>query len=176
MWTFLDSVFAEARDGRGDTALEMADFYYDRSDGEYANNSTEAFTAINCADYPAPGTIDRDEIRANAAALADEAPVIGAFQGYGELACVGWPDLGEGTKTTVTGSGADPVLVVGTTGDPATPYHWAEALAEQLESGILVTYVGEGHTAYGKDACVNRLVDHYFFEGAVPGAQATCKA
>ena len=74
----------------------------------------------------------------------------------------------------MTGAGAAPILVVGTTGDPATPYRWAESLADQLESGVLVTYEGEGHTAYGEHACVDKTVDAHLPEGAVPAAGPRC--
>ena len=73
----------------------------------------------------------------------------------------------------MSASGAEPILVIGTTGDPATPYRWAVSLAEQLESGVLVTYEGEGHTAYGENACIDAIVDGYFLTGAVPSKDAT---
>jgi len=69
---------------------------------------------------------------------------------------------------TVSGAGAAPILVIGTTGDPATPYRWAEALASQLESGVLVTFEGEGHTAYGQSPCIDEIVDEYLLDGTVP--------
>ena len=65
--------------------------------------------------------------------------------------------------------------MVGTTNDPATPYSWAEALASQLENGHLVTYEGEGHTAYNKsNACVDDTVDDYFVDGTVPASDPLC--
>ena len=76
----------------------------------------------------------------------------------------------------MSGAGAAPILVVGTTGDPATPYQWAEALAAQLESGVLLTWVGEGHIAYDEgDPCINDVVDTYFLTGAVPQDGLVCQ-
>ena len=65
----------------------------------------------------------------------------------------------------------DPILVIGTTNDPATPYVWAQSLAKQLDSGHLVTYRGEGHNAYNKsNSCVNNAVDSYLISGTVPAS------
>ena len=71
-------------------------------------------------------------------------------------------------------SGAPPILVVGTTGDPATPYAWAQKLAQELSSGVLLTRTGEGHTAYGKSPCIDGLVDAYLLTLAVPATGTVC--
>ncbi|MFA7498589.1 MAG: alpha/beta hydrolase [Leucobacter sp.] len=171
-WPYLDQLFTSVAEGDADVALALADFYYSRENGSYADNSTEAFLAINCLDYP--NDLDVNRMRAQAAELEEVAPTIGRFQGYGDIFCAAWPVDGVEERTGVTAAGADPILVVGTTGDPATPYRWAEALAEQLESGVLLTYEGEGHTAYGKNACVDAIVDEYLLTGAVPAGGARC--
>lgn len=171
-WPYLDMLFAEVAAGDAETGLMLADFYYDREGGEYLNNMTEAFTAINCLDYPRE--FDRQRMDAEAAELNEIAPTIGRFQGYGDVSCAGWPHEGVKKLEGVTAAGADPILVIGTTGDPATPYRWAESLADQLESGTLVTYEGEGHTAYGDNSCVNGIVDDYLLTGAVPNADPRC--
>ncbi|MBL3700021.1 alpha/beta hydrolase [Leucobacter luti] len=172
MWGYLDDLFTSLATDDPSVALSLADFYYDRVDGAYLSNSTEAFSAINCLDYPI--TRDRDQLRADAAELAEIAPTIGRFQGYGDISCAAWPVPGPEERAAVTGSGADPILVVGTTGDPATPYPWAVSLAEQLESGVLVTYVGEGHTATTTSDCVADVVVDYLLTGAVPGSDPRC--
>lgn len=172
-WGYLDQLFTSVNANDADVALSLADFYYDRTDGRYVTNSTEAFSAINCLDYPS-GELDRDRMRDEAAELDRIAPTIGRFQGYGDISCAEWPVPGASDRTAVTASGADPILVIGTTGDPATPYRWAQSLAEQLESGVLVTYQGEGHTAYGENACVDATVDDYLLTGAVPERDPLC--
>ncbi|WP_241490403.1 alpha/beta hydrolase [Leucobacter chromiiresistens] len=172
-WGYLDELFSTVAAGDADTGLMLADFYYDRQNGAYLSNSTEAFTAINCLDYPA-GSSDRDQMRADAAELDEIAPTIGRFQGYGDLACAAWPEQPTSERGPVAGAGAAPILVVGTTGDPATPYRWAESLADQLESGVLVTYQGEGHTAYGENDCVDDTIDAYLLTGATPAADPQC--
>ena len=173
-WSWLDELYRTVTDGDGDTALFLADFYNDRVDGVYQSNLMEAFSAINCLDYPSSAELDVEQMRADAAELEAIAPTIGRFQGYGAVFCANWPFRGVETREPVSGAGADPILVIGTTGDPATPYRWAVSLAEQLESGVLVTYEGEGHTAYGENDCVDAIVEDYFLTGAVPAADAVC--
>lgn len=173
-WEYLDDLFRSVDQGEADVALSLADYYYNRVDGQYLDNSTEAFSAINCLDYP--NQLDTELMRDQAAELAEIAPTIGRFQGYGDIFCAAWPERGVETREGVTAAGAEPILVVGTTGDPATPYRWAVSLADQLESGVLVTYRGEGHTAYGDNGCVNAVVDDYFLTGAVPDRDPQCSA
>ena len=83
-------------------------------------------------------------------------------------------DPSPGRSGKITADGAPPLLVVGTTGDPATPYQWAQALAGELSSGVLLTRKGEGHTAYGDSVCIQRNVDDYLMSLKVPAADTTC--
>jgi homoserine acetyltransferase len=92
-----------------------------------------------------------------------------------DVGCDGWAVPAKGTRGTITAEGAAPIVVVGTTGDPATPYEWSVALAEQLESGHLVTFEGEGHTAYLRAGeCLKDPIDAYLVEGVVPEEGLTC--
>jgi len=175
-WPYLDQLFTSVSNGNADLGLSLADSYNDRVDGVYTSNLMTAFSAINCLDYPSPLPLDLEQMRADAAELQKIAPTIGAFQGYGDVGCAAWPVKGVSDREAVTASGADPILVIGTTGDPATPLRWAESLAQQLESGTLLVYQGEGHTAYGENQCVNDLVEQYFLTGAVPAEGARCVA
>jgi pimeloyl-ACP methyl ester carboxylesterase len=78
-------------------------------------------------------------------------------------------------REAIRATGSAPILVVGTTNDPATPYQWAVTLAGELDNGHLVTYHGEGHTAYNKsNACVNNAVDAFFIDGTVPAKDPDC--
>ena len=172
-WTYLSNMFAEVMAGKSDLAMQFADAYNGlQADGTYKDNSTEAFMSINCLDYPV--TTDAATIAAQNTRLAAEAPVIGPYWTYGDIGCEVWPDQSTRTPHAVTAEGAPPILVVGTTGDPATPYKWAEALASQLSTGQLITYVGQGHTAYGSSSCVKGIVDAYLLTGTSPTSDPRC--
>jgi len=173
-WGYLDQLYSTVTSGNADLALSLADSYFSRSGGKYLDNLISAFSAINCLDYPRSLPLDADRMRADAEELEQIAPTIGAFQGYGDVGCADWPVPGVDARQAVSAHGAAPILVIGTTGDPATPLRWAESLAEQLESGVLLTYQGEGHTAYGENQCVNDYVEQYFLTGAVPPDGAVC--
>ena len=94
---------------------------------------------------------------------------------YNDLPCAFWSVPPERTPTPATGIGAPPVVVVGSTGDPATPYAWAKSLAKQLESAVLVTRKGDGHTGYSFSKCVQKAVDAYLLELTAPKDGLVCK-
>ena len=173
-WPALGTLFESVTAGDADYAFLLADSYYSRDeDGTYSDNSTEAFLAINCLDYLSTSTPASLEVEA--AELKRVAPLFGPRMSYGGTACAQWPVQATRVRGPIAAPGAAPIVVVGTTNDPATPYVWAEALASQLESGHLVTYDGEGHTAYNKsNACINDAVDEFFIEGTVPTPDPRC--
>jgi len=127
LWPELDTILAQVSEGDAERAFALADHYNDRVKGVYQTNLMEAFTAINCVDYPREGA-GFDEMRAEAAETIRMAPIAGRFQSYGEISCAKWPVPAVDVAHRVTGAGADPILVIGTTGDPATPIAWAESL------------------------------------------------
>ncbi|MBG6213292.1 MAG: alpha/beta hydrolase [Cryobacterium sp.] len=173
-WPQLSGMFDTVLHGSADGAFQFADAYNGRdADGNYSDNSTESFTAINCIDYAY--NADPTVMRAQAAELEAAAPVIGQFMSFGDIGCADWPYKFTGERSEIHAPGAAPILVVGTTNDPATPYVWAQQLAAQLDSGSLVTYTGEGHTAYNKsNSCVNNAVDSYLVDGIVPASDPQC--
>ena len=174
MWGYLGELFTSVTAGDPEIAFSLADSYYGRlPDGSFEDNSTEAFTAINCLDYSS--TTTREQLHQEAAQLAEMAPTFGPWMSYGGTSCQQWPYPSTRERAPITASGSAPILVVGTTNDPATPYRWAENLAGQLENGHLVTYQGEGHTAYNKtNSCINKAVDTYLIHGTVPDADPKC--
>ena len=173
-WTFLSDMFDSVMQGDAESALLFADQYNGRStDGTYIDNATEAFIAINCTDYSYD--LDPATMRAEASEIEAAAPVIGRYMTFGATGCADWPYKFTGERAEIHAVGAAPILVVGTTNDPATPYVWAQALAEQLDSGHLVTFTGEGHTAYNKsNSCVDDAVDNYLLTGTVPSEDPMC--
>jgi pimeloyl-ACP methyl ester carboxylesterase len=173
-WPYLSQMFDQVMSGDPTYAFFFADQYNGRGeDGEYINNQTEAFSAYNCRDYTFDA--DVDTMRQKAEELAQAAPVIGPYMGYGDIGCSTWPYPEQAERAEIHAAGADPIVVIGTTNDPATPYAWAESLAEQLDSGVLVSYEGEGHTAYNKGSdCVNEAVEAYLVDGTVPEDGLDC--
>ncbi|MFF5500660.1 alpha/beta hydrolase [Streptomyces roseolus] len=174
-WPLLTEALEAAEAGDGSGLLRLADAYNDRDEqGRYATQS-HSQRAISCADSSERPTAAR------AKALLPEfrrlSPVFGALLAWDTAGwCAGWPVKGEARTPAASAPGADPVLVVGTTGDPATPYEGAERMAAELGEGVgvLVTNKGEGHGAYGTSPCVTRTVDAYLLDGEVPAYGTTC--
>lgn len=172
-WPALTSIFSSVASGKADAALASADSYNNRVNGKYLDNSTEAFTSVNCLDYPVSSS--KSQWSADAQALQKTASVFGPYLAYGDVLCNAWPAQSSRTPAPVKAIGSPDILVIGTTGDPATPYQWAVNLAKELPKGHLLTYVGEGHTAYNKGSmCVNDAVDGFLLSGKVPAADARC--
>lgn len=172
-WPRLESALADARKGDGAKLLALADGLADRNpDGTYGNE-LEANAAVNCIDRPWP--VSLAAIAAQAQSEARTAPHFGAGLVYSSLTCAYWPVPPVEQAHPVRAPGAPPILVVGTRGDPATPYAWSEGLARQLESGVLVTFDGDGHTAYGKGSgCVDDAVNRYLLELRAPADGTVC--
>ncbi|MFB7252086.1 alpha/beta hydrolase [Microbacterium sp. NPDC056234] len=172
-WSILTQGLTEALQGDPYTLFLLADFYNGREEGMYIDNSSEAFRAYNCMDYPV-----EDDPDAEAAAeklLAEKAPTVAPYWS-GPDSCSVWPYPPTGAREEIHAEGAGPILVVGTTNDPATPYEWSEALAQQLEEGVLITRVGEGHTGYNKgNSCVDDAVEAFLLEDTVPEDGLRCE-
>ena len=155
-WQYLSQAFDGAFDGDGTIFMLLADFYNDRNpDGGYLTNINEANFAISCADRAAQPK--RKELTAE---IAEASVVFGRYFSYPDISCTRWPEGIGMQKLNYSVELANQPMVIGTTGDPATPYDQAQALAELL-GGKLLTLRGEGHTAYGSNGCVNSLVDAY---------------
>lgn len=174
LWEPLKGALKQAFAGDASGMLMLADYSADRdSDGKYQSNTAGAFTAINCLDYPMNS--DVTHMREQAVALEKASPTFGKLLGFSGLSCKYSSFPATGKPAPISAPGAGPILVVGTTGDPATPYSWAQALAKQLDSGVLVTWKGNGHTAYGRaNECLTSTVDAYFVDGKVPAAGTSC--
>lgn len=172
-WSYLSQALGQALSGDPELAFFLADFYYNRSESGYEDNSTEAFRAYNCMDYPLE--TDAGAEAAAEALIAEKAPTIAPYW-TGVDACEVWPYPPTGTRGPIAAEGAAPIVVLGTTNDPATPYAWSVSLAEQLASGVLVTREGEGHTGFNKgNDCVDDAVETYLLEGTVPTDGLVCR-
>lgn len=170
-WPILTMAFDQYLNGNDPSMLFLlSDSYYGRDEqGHYDSNMFQAFTAINCLDYPRetdPGKIKAFNRRLNQVSIFPGATTPEEME-IGDITCENWPvDPKVDALKPVKGEGAAPVLVVATTNDPATPLKWARAVAEQLESAHLLEYEGEGHIAYDEhNQCVNGYIDNYLITG-----------
>ncbi len=178
-WPYITLMFEGLLRGDAETAFLLADSYNGRDrDGSYADRSLDVYFAVNCAE----GTIGTDDIdlQEGLSIMDQKGPYVGvilALDDYVllEEACAQWPYPRPEFPQSFDAEGAPPILVIGTTNDPATPYAQSVALAEELSSGVLITYNGEGHTVYGNGVpCIDDLVDAYFVDDVVPAGDPGC--
>ncbi len=171
-WGGLANAIDDALDGDGSRMIRLLDELWGRNpDGTY-DNLFEANVAVNCLDQPVDR--DTDHHRMLSQQFAEQAPIFGSWGGYLNVTCAVWPTQ-PSPPPVPTGAGAPPILVIGNTGDPATPLKWAVALSRQLESAILLINDAEGHTAYLQlSACIDRIVNAYLLLLQVPAKGTTC--
>lgn len=170
-WPGLEAGLALAKRGDGSLLILLADPFRGRKpNGSYSNQS-DAYYSNTCLDFPVSTDIATYEKLADT--FRKVAPRFRAAA-YNDLPCAFWSIPPQRTPAAAKGAGAPPIVVVGSTGDPATPYAWAKSLARQLESGILVTRKGEGHTAFLVNSCVKKAVDAYLLELTAPNDGLVC--
>ncbi|MFZ4516740.1 MAG: alpha/beta hydrolase, partial [Microthrixaceae bacterium] len=165
-WQELGPALAAAEKGDGSDLLDLANSYYDFG-------GFSAYAAVTCTDTPPPR--GEEAYRAFADEMRRAAPRFGGSVANELLVCASWPALPTDVPAPVVATGAPPIVVVGNTGDPATPYSNAVAVADRLASGVLVTAERGGHTAYGVDECVTSIVDRYVIDLEVPPDGTVCR-
>jgi pimeloyl-ACP methyl ester carboxylesterase len=177
-WPILKSALSEAFGaGDGTVLVELANDLMERNPNGTYSNLSDAELSVNCVDRPWPRSLGA--WRAAAAAASKAAPLFGAPIVWGSLPCAYWPVAPASVTlrggTSKAASGAPPILVVGDLHDPATPYPWAQALAADLASGVLLGWNGEGHTSYMQgSSCVDGIVDAYLIGLKVPVSGTVC--
>ena len=173
-WPSLRLGLSQALNGDGTVLLALADAYAERtSEGTYASNVNSAFPAISCTDRP--GTSSVAEARRKVPVYQRISPIFGGTFAWGAVACRDWPVKEGEFPTKAVAAGADPIVVIGTTRDPATPYDWSVSLAESLQNGVLVSRDGDGHTGYNAgNTCVDDAVDRYLVSGEIPTDPTIC--
>lgn len=176
MWPQLRRALLSAKSGNGKALQDIADQTYDRvGPDEYIGNATEAFYAIACWDSPAPPSAAGLAAAGRRWSRGAAVPVMGEAMAWSNAPCSTWfghEPAATGPARTTTQA---PIVVVGTTNDPATPYAWAVSLSRQLPTSTLVTFVGEGHTAYGNDSrCLQQALDSFLLTGVPPASGTRC--
>ncbi|WP_128379569.1 alpha/beta hydrolase [Streptomyces cavernae] len=177
-WPTLTSALRAAVNGDGSELLQLADGYNDRDASGRYGTATHSQRAISCLDdkeRPTP-----EETKKLLPQFEEISPVFGPFLGWDTAGwCHQWPVAGQFENPDVSAPGADPVLVVGNTGDPATPYEGARKMADELGKGVGVhlTWKGQGHGAYGSGStCVDSAVNRYLLEGTAPKDDTVCSS
>ena len=172
-WFILSQALRLGLSGDGSVLLRLSDLYTSRGTNGYDDNSTEALYAINCLDDPS--ALPADQVAGQVDRFERASPTFGRVFAWGLTTCAGSEARSTEPARTITGAGAPPIVVVGTSRDPATPYLWAVRLAEQLESGVLVSRDGDGHTGYNAgNACVDSAIEDYLIQGTVPEDGLSC--
>ncbi|MGD0882125.1 MAG: alpha/beta hydrolase [Acidimicrobiales bacterium] len=167
-WPTLGAALAAAAQGDGTAATSMSGRY--ETGG--STNGADAEQAIDCLDHP----VDRNpaDYPALAAQAGLSAPVFGPLLTWGLLGCATWPALPTRAPAPASDTGAPPILVVGTTGDPVTPFAWAVSLARQLTGAVLLSWQGQSHVAYFYSPCVRSAYQAYLIGGVLPAPGSVC--
>ena len=165
-----DALVAAIFDRDGRALLTLGDRSNFRQDDGNYDQISYSFPAVRCLDSQDESV---REVRRRYAQVSKAAPVLGRLGGA-DLTCVLWPVAPAPPPPPIDGAGARPIVVIGTTGDPATPYEYAVDMADRLKSGVLITFKGEGHLAYDKSECVQRLVRDYLSRDDVPPDKSRC--
>lgn len=170
-WPAFERALASAQFGDAAGLLELYDGYYRRrTDGTYPN-FLEAFQVITCADTPERFTVE--EADDQMPALHEAAPTLIPADSAGSYFCTFFPPARD-PRVDITGADAGPILVIGTTGDPATPLASTVALADSLDDGRLVIVDADQHLGYGTSACINDVVNRYLIDLEAPESGTEC--
>lgn len=178
-WPDLTTMFVDLYAGDAESTFASADGYNGRNpDGTYADNSSDVYASVTCVE----GDLGIDDVSPleSLDKIRGEAPILGDYFAYDDtiildVLCSNWPTPVAEQPSVFDAEGAAPIIVIGTTNDPATPYANAVSLSKQLSSGVLISYEGEGHTVYAQGvACVDDAVDAYLLDGTVPSSDPMC--
>ncbi|MGW5345338.1 alpha/beta hydrolase [Streptomyces sp. NPDC004050] len=175
LWPLLEQGIDEAEGGQGQLLMALSDALNGRDRSGRYSNIGAANTAVNCADFK--DRVDLAQAKAKLPEFRAASPVFGDFLGWALTSCTGWPVAGAWETPDVSAPGAAPIVVIGNTGDPATPYEGARHMVERLGPGVGVelTYEGQGHGAYNSgDPCVQQAVNSYLLDGKVPSSGRVC--
>jgi pimeloyl-ACP methyl ester carboxylesterase len=171
-WPTLELALALAEHGDGSIFLAIADPFRGRKKNGSYSNMQDAYTANVCVDYGSPKRTA--DFAALARRLRPSAPDFASMIAYADLPCAYWSAPQVRTPARVAVSGTPPIVLVGTTGDPATPYSWAQAVARQIKGSVLITHRGDGHTGYLSSGCVRDALIRYLVTVKPPPRGTVC--
>jgi len=175
LWRYLDQGLTTAENGDGRILLLLADAYNHRNaDGTYSNLFNGAFHSAYCLDYTVPTAVAAYD--ALGPSFAKASSLFGPWSQYANMQCAFWPVKPKHDQGPITVTGAPPILLVGGTNDPATPYSEAQSVNRQIQGSVLLTREGNGHTSYDSSACAHAAEDAYLFSLTLPAAGTVCKS
>ncbi|MFM7598175.1 MAG: alpha/beta hydrolase [Actinomycetota bacterium] len=170
-WSFTLLAIGSALEGDGTDLATLGRSFLTSQPAFYS-----AFLAISCIDSPAPPGRSGVSRWARDRARDTRVPEISRYLAWSVLPCSTWPVHVDDAPGPVRATGAAPILVIGTTHDPATPYAWSRSLARQLDSGALLTREGDGHTAIGTGSrCVSRAIAAYLLSDRLHEPGTVCR-
>ena len=172
-WTYADQALTALDRGDGQILLILADTYNNRNaDGTYKNLFNGAYHSAYCLDFPVPTDISAyDQLLPRFTATS---PLLGPSFAYSNLQCAYWPVKSKNPQGPLTVQGAPPILLVGGTNDPATPYSDAQSVNKQISGSVLLTRQGNGHTSYDVSTCAHQAEDSYLINLTVPATGTVC--
>ncbi|HWB34769.1 MAG TPA: alpha/beta hydrolase, partial [Rugosimonospora sp.] len=173
LWPVMAQAIKDLENGSAKRIFQLADEYGDRDASGHYGSLLKAFTVIGCDDDDSK--ITTDQIRSLQNDWRTKYPLFGPGFATGLATCQQWPATRD-PYPTGKADGAPPILVVGTVNDPATPYAQAGALANMLGNATVLTWEGQGHTAYPQTTCIRTNVDAYLIDLQVPANDTTCPA
>jgi pimeloyl-ACP methyl ester carboxylesterase len=175
-WPLLGDALSEAvTTGTAPSLLAYSDQYLGRSPDGRWDPLVEANAVIGCVDRPVKRTPTVAQQLADVASFQYQLPPWGGS--FATASCVGMPKPAPGDALgDVHVRGTPPVLVIGTTGDPATPYAGAQGMALRVEGSSLLTFDSTEHTAFGRgiSACIDDAVVAYLTAGTLPPTGTHC--
>jgi pimeloyl-ACP methyl ester carboxylesterase len=173
-WKKLGEALALAATGDAMALLALSDGYVERdTDGTYGDG-LEVYYGVLSIDTPFPKDISVYE--AMTQKLEMETPRLGVYFPFTAYASGKWPVSSWRVPGPISAPGAAPILVVGATSDPATPYAWGVSLAKQLSSGVLLTRNGHGHVSFLRgNTCIDTAVTDYLVDLKVPADGTVCQ-
>ncbi len=173
LWPRLTQALTAAVGGDGTAMLALADRYLERDSSGHYGPTLQQYGPIYCLDHGESRSVE--QIAAEAGRLQQKYPPFGRLFGWGALQCTVWPTPQVTPTRRITATGSAPILVVGSTNDPATPYEWAKGLASQLSNARLLTRQGDGHVGYHRgSSCTDDVIEKYLLDGVVPAHDVTC--
>jgi len=165
-WPKLRTAIKEVKKGKSEKYLKLADEYTGRTeDGDYTTNEFDSGAIIDCLDFADNRSVA--QMKVDAKVFAKQAPLFGPYLAYGGLVCQ-YLETPKATQVVPTNT-ANPIVIIGATGDPATPYEWAQGLNKILTNSVLISLTGDGHTGQGQgNKCVDGQVDDFYLTNESP--------